>query len=138
VRVDYLHLTPETAPPPRPPEPLCVVLISEARAKDIWRGQVLEWAQRAGCVYFIAWGENCERWHDDMDDVHLETYAYKPPDDKFMMTTWHANETLEEALWFAKFNVEHPAVRIKRTLLLHIAEKPDEARLRRAWGSLLE
>lgn len=48
---------------------------------------------RAGCVYFCAWGRDCERVHDVFDS---ECAAVEP----VIMTTWHAQESLDEALWF--------------------------------------
>ncbi len=51
----------------------------------------------AGCVYFCTWGPDCERAHDIIDEV---CFYIVPP----IMTTRHAKETLEQALWFFAFN----------------------------------
>jgi hypothetical protein len=48
---------------------------------------------RAGCSYFCAWGPGCERAHDLFDQECLSTPAV-------IMTTWHENESLDDALWF--------------------------------------
>jgi hypothetical protein len=48
---------------------------------------------RAGCVYFCAWGPDCERMHDVFDSVCFDV-------EPVIMTTWHAKESLDEALWF--------------------------------------
>jgi hypothetical protein len=47
----------------------------------------------SGCVYFCAWGPGCERTHDIMDECSLDI-------DPVIMTTWHADESLDEALYF--------------------------------------
>ena len=47
----------------------------------------------AGCSYFCAWGPGCERVHDLFDQECLFTPAV-------IMTTWHAKESLDGALWF--------------------------------------
>ena len=52
---------------------------------------------RAGCVYFCAWGTDCERVHDAFDFECLEV-------EPVIMTTWHSKESLDEALWFIIFN----------------------------------
>ena len=52
---------------------------------------------RAGCVYFCAWGTDCERAHDIFDG---ECLTIEP----VIMTTWHADESLDEALWFFVFS----------------------------------
>jgi hypothetical protein len=48
---------------------------------------------KSGCVYFCSWGPNCEKVHDCFDS---ECYAKFP----VIMTTWHDEESLDEALWF--------------------------------------
>jgi len=47
----------------------------------------------SGCVYFCTWGPGCERAHDIMDECSLDI-------DPVTMTTWHADESLDEALYF--------------------------------------
>ena len=51
----------------------------------------------SGCVFFCAWGPDCERVHDIFDE---ECYEINP----VILTTWHSQETLDEALWFFVFN----------------------------------
>jgi hypothetical protein len=48
---------------------------------------------RAGCIYFCAWGTDCERVHDVFDEECLDI-------DPVVMTTWHSDDSLDEALWF--------------------------------------
>jgi hypothetical protein len=55
-----------------------------------------------GCAYLCAWGPDCERVHDIMDE---RVVGENPPESYIgcVMTTWHADESLEEALWFLLF-----------------------------------
>jgi hypothetical protein len=60
-------------------------------------------ALRNGMVYFCAWGHDCEKFHDTVDEVIANDYAGErtfagPTAKDTVMTTWHDNETLEEAL----------------------------------------
>jgi hypothetical protein len=48
---------------------------------------------QSGCSYFCAWGPGCERAHDCFDEECLFAPAV-------IMTTWHVNEPLDDALWF--------------------------------------
>lgn len=48
---------------------------------------------RAGCSYFCSWGPDCERAHDIFERQCLDI-------DPVIMTTWHADEPLDEAIWF--------------------------------------
>ena len=52
-----------------------------------------------GVAYVCAWGPGCERVHDIFDEVELELEGQRPPE-SVVMTTWHNDESLEEALWF--------------------------------------
>jgi hypothetical protein len=49
-----------------------------------------------GAVYVSTWGPDCERLHDAFDAEQADSTP-------LVMTTWHAHETLDEALWFALF-----------------------------------
>ena len=58
-----------------------------------------------GMVYFCSWGPGCERFHDIVDEVVVEDDLSQqkfsgPKTGDVVMTTWHAHETLEEALDF--------------------------------------
>jgi hypothetical protein len=59
-----------------------------------------------GAVYFCVWGEDCERVHDLIDLAWVGD-GVDPVSDETVMTSWHDNEPLTEALWFA-VNVAFP------------------------------
>lgn len=58
-----------------------------------------------GMVYFCAWGAGCLRFHDIVDEVivgdQLGQHRFTAPNSEdVVMTTWHDNQSLEEALEF--------------------------------------
>ena len=55
-------------------------------------------ALNQGAVYFCVWGPEAERLHDLVD---AEALAWNDSPDQVVMTTWHWDEPLSEALWFA-------------------------------------
>ena len=55
-----------------------------------------------GLVYFCAWGNNCEAVHDAVDRCDIERMPETRDADYIVMTTWHDDESLAEALWFFK------------------------------------
>jgi len=62
---------------------------------------------KSGLAYLCAWGNECEKIHDifDEEDVMLELdEANDSNDDNVIMTTWHKEESLKEALWFFLMN----------------------------------
>ena len=52
---------------------------------------------------FAAWGPDCERVHDIIDE---EDIGPNPPPtmDRVVMTTWHDDKSLAEAIWFVLHN----------------------------------
>jgi len=52
-----------------------------------------------GCAYFCAWGPDCERVHDIMDEQAIGDNG-SAADIGCLMTTWHAKESLLEAIEF--------------------------------------
>jgi hypothetical protein len=53
----------------------------------------------SGAVYISAWGSGCERVHEIFDEVIVES-GLGEDDDTVVMTTWHDDEPLAEAVWF--------------------------------------
>jgi hypothetical protein len=62
---------------------------------------------KAGCVYFVCWGPSCEWVHDIIDESD-------PYTESIIMTTWHSNESLEEAIWYF-LNVTWPDKEFEET-----------------------
>ena len=55
-----------------------------------------------GLVYVCTWGEDCNRIHDIFDEVVIQMEIESKKEIP-IMTTWHADETIDEALWFFLF-----------------------------------
>jgi hypothetical protein len=77
-------------------------LLVAADYKGIPTKELLAFARdllKRGVAYFSVWGEGCERMHDCMDEeisaAELERNSVVEP-----LTTWHANEPLEETAQF--------------------------------------
>ena len=76
-------------------------------------------------VYFCGWGPGCERFHDIVDEIIVGDEVvgrnrFKPPTTHdAVMTTWHDDDTLEQALDFfatcavpSDGNIEHSDYRL--------------------------
>jgi hypothetical protein len=84
------------------PEAAKFALFLAADSSALPCDQILEEASeliRKGLVYLCAWGPDCARSHDLFDEAALAVDV-QPADENVIMTTWHADETLEESLWF--------------------------------------
>lgn len=51
----------------------------------------------AGLIYVCIWGPDCSRVHDIFDMSCAENGSNET---SVLMTTWHDNESLDEAIWF--------------------------------------
>lgn len=70
----------------------------------------------------MAWGLDCSKWDDSVDLANLKMFDFQdPPDDDFVMTTWHENEPLQEAFWFSEYGAMHPSLTLEKIYIVHIA-----------------
>lgn len=54
-----------------------------------------------GCRYAVCTGHQCSKWDDSIDLAYLATSPdFSPPDERFVMTTWHEDEPLEDVIHF--------------------------------------
>lgn len=128
--VRYIHLKPEETPPALTCGPFCAVIITDVCVSEVWRERTAEWLVQNGCLYAVAWGVDCEGWHDSVDTANLSEFEYGDiPDERFVMTTWHAKEPLSEAFWFAGQCVSHPTVGLTETIILHVSAESREAEM---------
>ena len=132
--VRYLHLPAGQIPPDwEGPAPFKAVVVIEQDVSDEWRELVSDWLVRRGCLYMMAWGQDCSLWDDSVDLATLARFDYGDiPEDDFVMTTWHENEPLSEVLWYAAHVANHPTRDIGPTVILHVSAHPREAELLRA------
>jgi len=55
-----------------------------------------------GLAYFSAWGNRCEKVHDAVDQCFDERKPDAGVAEYMLMTTWHSDEPLREAVWSFK------------------------------------
>jgi len=133
----YLLLTAETTPPEISAfNPFRAVVIIEQPVSIDWQSKISDWLVRSGCLYMMAWGEHCSAWDDSVDFANMEQFDYGDiPADKDVMTTWHAEESLDEVFFFAKQHASHPIVDLQTTLLIHISAISKEPEFVQAFGA---
>ena len=97
------------------------IVVVDAPYRDEWQDEVSRWLVDAGCLYMMAWGLNCSSWDDSVDYAQIQKYLPgDAPEEEFVMTTWHDDETLESVFWFAQFNAHDPYDLITNTLIVHV------------------
>lgn len=55
---------------------------------------------RQGCRYAVCAGDQCSRWDDSIDIAYIESQGASTSDERFVMTTWHEEESLEDIVDF--------------------------------------
>jgi hypothetical protein len=134
---EYVQLQPGTALPTIAgiSRPFRAVLIIEAAVLPEWQNCVSDWLVQSGCLYMMAWGENCSSWDDSVDWANI--HQFQPsgiPDNRFVMTTWQEEDAMEEVFWFAKNSACHPTVELERTVLVHISSRNRQTELLKAYA----
>ncbi len=129
--IRYLHLTPDSGLPALEGlQHFKAVLVVEAEVAEMTMWETSRALVASGCKYALAWGTDCESWHDAIDDAYLEATNYEDvPDQQRVIATWHEDEELSEVFWFASHRAVHPAHELRDILILHIADAPRREQL---------
>ena len=111
--------------------PFKAVVALEADYSSDWQNEVSDWLVKSGCRYMLAWGPNCSSWDDSVDWADIEARNYEDDDSKFVMTTWHENQTLEDVFWQAQFtaNFSYDDVELRNAVIVHISDTDRSAEL---------
>lgn len=133
----YLHLPPEAPLPPHPfSQPFRAVVAAEVMVSPDWMSTVSEWLVDGGCLFAMAWGLQGTDWDTAIDEANLEKHEFgEIPENRFVMTSWHDDESLGEVFWFCKNLAHHPSVDLRATLILHISPVPDEPAYRQSYDA---
>jgi hypothetical protein len=85
----------------RSPHFACLLAWDASRASANSVSALVDRLLRAGTSYFVCWGPDCERVEAIIDEIMAYPgNDFGVPDESVIMTTAHATESLEEALWF--------------------------------------
>jgi hypothetical protein len=115
--------------------PFRAVVIVEATVTPEWRAKASDWLVSAGCLYMMAWGAECSFWDDSVDWANIEQNSHgEIPEDRFVMTTWHEDEMLNEVFWQSKNCAFQSTIDIDNTLLLHISTQCTKEAMLRAYA----
>jgi hypothetical protein len=91
-----------------------LLVVASDSVSDDQRDQIASDVVRSSCQYALTFGPQCEAWHDAIDSACFHDGVTK---DRFLMTTWHSEEPIEDVvdfLWwntfYEDFEAEHLAV----------------------------
>jgi len=82
----------------------------------------------SGCRYVCCSGIACSNWHDAVDLAFIATDPnYHPPDERFIMTTWHERESVSDVAWFALHSTSFNDFVAERFLFVLLSPEPSRA-----------
>lgn len=101
--------------------PYKAVVVIEDIVDFEWQAAASRWLADSGCLFMMAWGKDCSSWDDSVDYANMDQFASgEIPDDKFILTSWHGDEPLQQVVWFSKFAAIHSTIELENVLFLHI------------------
>jgi hypothetical protein len=108
--------------------PFKAVIVLDAEYSQEWQTEVSRWLVGSGCRYMMAWGPNCSDWDTSVDWADIEARDFKDDDSKFVLTTWHEDQTLEDTFWQAQFiaNLSYDEVELVNAVIFHVSEQDRE------------
>ena len=122
--MDYIHLTTSgELPDATALRPFKTVVIAEDTVTPERQAAISQWLVASGCLYMMAWGHDCSSWAESVALANRQAFdTDEIPNASLVMTTWHADETLQETFWFSKHTAMHPCASLENIVLLHMAE----------------
>ncbi|OGR34856.1 MAG: hypothetical protein A2091_05040 [Desulfuromonadales bacterium GWD2_61_12] len=77
---------------------LCLIAADTENTPRAELSRLIQKLVTSGCVYFLFWGPGCEALHD-LADEELVKLSANNKNLQEVMTTWHENDSMSEALW---------------------------------------
>jgi hypothetical protein len=127
----YLQLSPSgTLPELSDLRPFKAVVIVAMPVTPDQQRDISHWLVKSGCLYMMAWGENCIAWAESVQRANRIAFSTPEiPDQSLVITTSHEVEALKDIFWYAKHTAMHPCFKLDNILLLHISTSEDEQKI---------
>jgi len=111
--------------------PFKAIVVLDSSYTGDWQSEVSDWLVSSGCRYMMAWGPASTTWDDSVDWSDLAARKFKEDDSRFVMTTWHDDETLENAFWYSQFcaNFSYDDVELTNALIVDVSDVDRETEM---------
>jgi hypothetical protein len=129
-KAHYLQLRPHDALPDLTAlAPFMAIVVIDDDSDEMWRWDVARWLVASGCRSMLAWGKECESWHDAVEDAALEAFDYDDiPPEQIVTVSRKPEHLVEVFVGVLRHRASHPALRLNTAVILHVAMRgrPDE------------
>jgi len=103
------------------------------------RDRIASGLVNSGCRYAVCSGFESSRWDDAIDWAFLGTSPeFDPPDDKFVMTSWHEQDSLREVAEFFVFNTSFDFFVPAAFVIVAVGDAPETDEAERLVRALLQ
>ncbi len=123
MKTNYFQLKPgEALPDISAFKPFLAAMVIQESVTQEWRDLVSQWLVKSGCLYMLAWGTECEKWHDAVDWANIAQFDHGDiPEDELVMTSWHEGQALSEFFSESKNITGNSCVDFASSLIIHIS-----------------
>lgn len=111
---------------PLPQHPYPCLIWSEMETSSDFKLELSKKLIKTDCRYIVAGGIECSLWDDAGDFAFIASNDdYDPPDEQFVMTSWHEGESLVEVVRFFALNTNFDRHDFRHFLIVHIGESQE-------------
>jgi hypothetical protein len=84
---------------------VCILFVHDPAVTQEEQAKLSEQIVQSGCRYAVCAGHACSTWDDSVDLAYLATDPnFAPPEETFVMTTWHEDESIEDVVFYGLMN----------------------------------
>jgi hypothetical protein len=103
---------------------VCILFANDETITEEEQAAVSEQLVRTGCRYAVCAGHECSSWDTSVDMAYLATDEhFNPPDETFVLTTWHERDPVEDVILFGLMNTAFGSHDFHRYLILSIGSR---------------
>lgn len=101
----------------------CLVIINNPSISPNDQTRISKWIVESQARYAVCVGYECSTWDDSIDFALLEKFQYgKVPDEHFVMTSWHENESIDDILSFFILNTSFDYFNPEKYVIIQIGD----------------
>lgn len=84
---------------------VCIIFNNDPIISNDEQNKISDNLIASNCRYAVCAGHDCSSWDDSIDWAYISTDEnYDPPDETFVMPTWHDDETVNDIMFFGLNN----------------------------------
>ena len=104
-----------------------LIVVYDSQVSHDNRSAITDALIKQGCRYGVCLGYDCSGWDDSLDWSYIFSDPdFSPPNDRFVMSTWHEDEPLEDTIFHFLKCTKFDAFSPRNFVVAIIGEGPHE------------